>query len=397
MVVLLGPLRSAVRQKNLITSAPCSTSYVVVGGKPYCTKRGIMANFYELDFLAVETDKSGDAITLRYSVNGVTGVHVVDGGYLDTGDQVVEHIKKYYEVTHVDHVVLTHPDQDHANGLRKVLEELSVGTLWINRPWIYAEELLPRFETYTSADSLRRLLRSVYSATAELEELAIKKNIAICDPLQGALIGLFTVLAPSRARYLDLVVTSNKTPEPVEEGALAHIFDSVMKAAKSVTNFVKAAWGVETFPVDGTSNENEMSVVQYAELNGKRVLLTGDAGRDALNEAANFAPTIGLELPGIFEFQVPHHGGRHNVDTQVLDRWLGARLPDVPEETTWRAVCSAAKADKHHPRKSVIRAMMHRGAWFGATEGRTIHVSRGINREGWASIPQAAYPDEQEN
>ena len=55
-----------------------------------------MADYFEIDFLGVETAKSGDAITLRYSVNGTEGVHVVDGGYLDTGDQIVEHLKTYY-------------------------------------------------------------------------------------------------------------------------------------------------------------------------------------------------------------------------------------------------------------------------------------------------------------
>lgn len=78
-----------------------------------------MADYFEIDFLGVETAKSGDAITLRYSVNGTEGVHVVDGGYLDTGDQIVEHLKTYYGTTVIDHVILTHPDRDHANGLRK--------------------------------------------------------------------------------------------------------------------------------------------------------------------------------------------------------------------------------------------------------------------------------------
>jgi len=55
-----------------------------------------MADYFEIDFLGVETAKSGDAITLRYSVNGTEGIHVVDGGYLDTGDQIVEHLKTYY-------------------------------------------------------------------------------------------------------------------------------------------------------------------------------------------------------------------------------------------------------------------------------------------------------------
>lgn len=36
-----------------------------------------MADYFETDFLGVGTVKSGDAITLRYSVNGNAGVHVV--------------------------------------------------------------------------------------------------------------------------------------------------------------------------------------------------------------------------------------------------------------------------------------------------------------------------------
>lgn len=153
-----------------------------------------MADFIEIDFLAVETAKSGDAISVRYSVDGVTKVHVVDGGFLDTGDKMVEHLQTNCQTTHVDHVVLTHTDQDHVNGLRKVLEQCSVGCLWMNRPWLYAEELIDRFETYNSVDALRRRLRAAYQAAANLEELALEKNIPIKSPLQGVQIGAFTVM-----------------------------------------------------------------------------------------------------------------------------------------------------------------------------------------------------------
>lgn len=357
-----------------------------------------MADSYEIDFLPVETDKSGDALAIRYTVNGVTGVHVVDGGYLDTGDALVDHLSTFYGVTHVDHVVLTHPDQDHANGLRKVLENCSVGTLWINRPWLYADEIIGRFENYESVNALKSKLRSIYSATAALEDLALEKGIPIKSPLQGATIGPFHVLAPSPSRYKDLIVDSDKTPEAVEDNAisLSSILDELKKVVKSATNFVKSVWGAEAFPTSGTSSENEMSVVQYALINNRRILLTGDAGRAALAEAADYAPMVGLALPGIQEFQVPHHGGRHNVDTPILNRWLGAPLANAPASTTWNAVCSSAKADEHHPRKVVIRAMIHRGAWFGATEGRQICVSSGITRSGWTPLAQSEYPDEQE-
>lgn len=355
-----------------------------------------MSDFIEVEYLAVETDVSGDAITIRYSVNGQTLVHVVDGGYLDTGDKLVEHVKKWYGTSHIDNVVLTHPDRDHANGLRRVLELCTVGTLWMNRPWLYASELIDRFETYNSVDALRRKLRAVYSASAALEDLAIENGIPIREAFQGTSIGAFTVLAPSKARYLDLVVDSDKTPEASREGVLGDVFQGMGKLIKAAAQLVKGAWGNEYFPPSGTSAENEMSLVQYAYVFNKKVLLTGDVGREGLTEAANYAPNVGLVLPGIDAFQVPHHGGRHNVNTEVLDRWLGERLATQPDTTYWNATCSSAKADADHPRKSVVRAMLHRGAHFAATEGSDIRVSYGIVRDGWSPLPQADYPEDQE-
>jgi len=355
-----------------------------------------MSEYYEIDFLGVESAKSGDAITLRYKANGRETIHVVDGGYLDTGTKIVEHLNQFYGSVVIDHVVLTHPDQDHANGLRTVVETCEVRNLWINRPWEYADQLLPRFANYNSVEALKRKLRDVYSATAELETIALERGISINSPLQGAAIGEFTVLAPSLNRYLDLVAESGRTPEIVEDHGAGSIFERVALAAKAVTNYIRSVWGHETFPPTGTSNENEMSVVQTALLKGERILLTGDAGRETLKEAADYAEATGINLPGIDLFQVPHHGGRHNVSTEILDRLLGKRLSQQPEKTTFSAICSAAKADEDHPRKAVVRAMLHRGAHFSCTNGQVVRKANGIDRPGWRAIPQVAYPEDQE-
>ena len=62
-------------------------------------------------------------------------VVLIDGGFQETGDDVVTHIKSYYGTTLIDAVVSTHPDQDHVNGLHVVLDELIVEELWIHKPW----------------------------------------------------------------------------------------------------------------------------------------------------------------------------------------------------------------------------------------------------------------------
>ncbi|WP_198957623.1 hypothetical protein [Bradyrhizobium canariense] len=171
-----------------------------------------------------------------------------------------------------------------------------------------------------------------------------------------------------------------------------------MKLIEPVVSFIKAGWGSERFSSEETSVENEMSVVQFAYLNGHKIVLTGDAGRSALTEAAEFAPQAGLYLPGVDRFQVPHHGGRRNVSTELLDRWLGPRLaqllPDGQELFT--AMISAADEDAEHPRKAVRRAMLHRGALICTTEDGAFSVWNNAPYRGWGRVANKPYPDEQE-
>ena len=355
-----------------------------------------MNDFYEIDFLPVHTAKSGDAIAIRYRINGTWWVHVVDGGYTSTAPDLAAHLRQFYGTDIIQRVVVTHPDKDHAEGLAPILESFRVGELWMLRPWIYAQALLPHFARYNSAASLAARLRDEYPYIAELEEIATRRGIPIREPLQGEWIGPFRVLAPSLARYLQLVIASEKTPQQSTESV--GILSGLLNIAKPIIAFIKAGWGSERFSDEETSVENEMSVVQFANLTGHTIVLTGDAGRGALTEAAEFAPQAGLFLPGVTRFQVPHHGGRRNVSTELLDRWLGARLPQIlPDgQERFTAMISAAKEDEDHPRKAVLRAMRHRGALIGTTEDGVFTVFNNAPQRGWNSLRNKPYPDEQE-
>ena len=362
-----------------------------------------MADFFELDFLDVEAKKSGDAIALRYEVNGQQYIHVVDGGYLETGQKVLEHIRKYYDnAPHIDNVVATHPDGDHTAGLKAIVENHSIGALWINRPWLYVDELLPRFARYTNRDNLIRDLKKAFPNTTALEEIALRRGIPIHEAFQGNQIGAFTVMAPTRARYIEKIVDSEKTGVVAKVAGFvpeSTFMERVLLALQNAVNFVRSTWGDENFPAEDTSAENEMSVVQYARLCGETILLTGDTGREGLQEVINFAPFVGLTLPGIDRFQVPHHGSRRNVSTELLDKILGPRFDVRPTEGTikFTALISSAKEDEDHPRKAVVRAMHHRGAKVVSTEGTSIRShSNAPNREGWRVIESMPYPDDQE-
>lgn len=364
-----------------------------------------MADYFEIDFLSVGDNQSGDAITLRYERAGSTFVHVVDGGFQDDGPHVMAHLRKYYGGADVSHVVLTHPDGDHAGGLRTVLEECAVaprGGLWMLRPWLYARELLGHFARFTTVGGLERALREAYPNVAALEAIAQSRGIPIYEPFQGARIGEFTVLAPSKPRYLQLIVDSERTPKKAAQKASVGLYETLKMAAAKVVYYAKAAWGVEVFSTEPTSVENEMSVVQYTSLCDKRILLTGDAGRDGLSEAADFAPVIGLGLPGIDRFHVPHHGSRRNVSTEVLDRWLGPRLrQQLPEgQGQLSALISANPDDDEHPRRAVVRGLIHRGADVAQTTGRRGNYLRTAHNAPprYDTVPAQLlpYPEDQE-
>jgi hypothetical protein len=255
---------------------------------------------------------------------------------------------------------------------------------------------MPRRLRRKPFDGLARALREAYPNLGALEGIAIRRRIQVREPFQGHQIGSFWVMAPTPARFLELVVNSDKTPA---ESALASLFTGVQEAvtpvARQAAALVRTAWGEEYFPAGDTSNENEMGIVQYATLCGRTIMLTADTGRAGLRGVIEFASHVGLALPGINRFQVPHHGGRHNV--QLLDELLGPPLASRPADRSFTAVVSSAKEDEDHPRKSVVRAMYHRGAHVLTTEGASIRTSQNAPTLGWIAATPVPYPQEQED
>ena len=86
------------------------------------SRKAIMG--FEIDFLAVgDGEKSGDAIAVRWGNLSGSRVEqrilVIDGGTLEAGQNLVDHIKTYYKTDSVDAVISTHPDIDHACGLKE--------------------------------------------------------------------------------------------------------------------------------------------------------------------------------------------------------------------------------------------------------------------------------------
>ena len=354
---------------------------------------------YEVDVIGVgKESKSGDAIALRWgNLHGSRNeqkVVLIDGGFQETGQDVVNHIEKYYGTTIIDAVVSTHPDQDHVNGLHVVLDELTVKELWIHKPWEHNRGLAEKFlDGRVTDESIGRRLKESLNSAADLVAKAESQNIHIVEPFSGTSLhgqGQFRVLGPSREYYESLIPEFDGMPQAKapKSSLLAEITGSVVRAIKRFTS----TWGVDALDdEDTTSAKNNSSAITLLAVDGRYLLFTGDAGITALTYAADELDAVanGAELRFI---QIPHHGSRRNVGPAILDRLIGKPVRQG-ESRSISAIASTAKnGEPKHPRKAVMNAFTHRGASALATRGSTIrHSHDAPGRQGWSAVTPDDY------
>lgn len=338
---------------------------------------------YEIEFHPVgDGTKAGDAITIRYGQPGQYKVMVVDGGTEDSGNAIVKHIQSVYGAdTVISDIVSTHPDTDHCSGLRVILKDLPVERLWVHGLWHHAANMLNLFaDGRWTQEGLAQAIRKEYSIVEELITLASDKGAKVYEPFAGEKIGPFTVLSPTKEVYRHLVPQFRRTPEPNQEvlesrniwlgdahkGGFTGLLKSLVEA---VTNWIPETWNNEKLKEGAvTAAENETSTVLYGDFGDSVVLLTGDAGVNALNWATDNATSLGLDISKSRLIQVPHHGSRSNVTPSLLNRLIGPIQPEnSPEKKI--AIVSAPKDDAKHPRKMVLNAFKRRGAGVRSTQG----------------------------
>lgn len=345
---------------------------------------------FEVDFLPVG-DSYGDAIVIRYGDEGAGYyLHVVDGGRTDTADTIIKHINDYYPGYHINHMVVSHADNDHACGLIGVMKHFKVKHLWMNRPWLYAQQTLHHFHGNYTLQGLIDEMKERHSYLVELEELAKAQGTQIHEAFQGATIGQFTVLAPTRERYISLIPDLEKTPTSYKADSATTSFPLLKSILEAAKKWLEENWDVETLsenPQPPTSASNESCVVQYATLEEgkKRILLTADVGPVGLTEAADYAASLGFSYPTFV--QMPHHGSRHNVTPTVLNRWLGPKKAKGTESGT--AFCSIGANKPEYPRGQVKNAFIRRGfKVFANRKGMISHYSGAGHPNLYALTPE---------
>jgi beta-lactamase superfamily II metal-dependent hydrolase len=310
---------------------------------------------FEIDFLAVgEETKSGDAITLRFTRpdNGDLAHIVIDGGFQQTGDDVVAHIETYYKTDYVDLVVLTHPDGDHIGGLGTVLRELRVGTLVSHRPALH------RGQTLRASD-----------AVEELIELARTRNVVVNDaPWQGnhAFDRALLIAGPSEGFYETCIAEQLLEGKAAARATPGRLVEAMQRFSARVLS----AFPIETAFDDagGDNARNNSSMIIDLQLPDTRCVFTADAGVPAITEALDYLDAVGRTANQPALVQVPHHGSRHNLDRQTIERLLsGEAEPDYKGAMV--SISRAAANDPRYPSPRVCNAFGRRGYSVITTAG----------------------------
>jgi len=313
---------------------------------------------YEIEYIPVgDGKKGGDAIVLRFGnlmgPRNEQSIIVIDGGFKESGEQLVKHIRSLYGTDYVDLVVSSHPDADHASGLSVVLENLKVGQLDMHRPWEHATEIKSFFRhgRITASGLEDRLEKSLQHAS-DLEALANKNKIQIVEPFQGitGFGGVLQILSPSQEYYEALLANFKSTPEPIKSFG---IFAPIQKELSKAVKLIPDSWLFDILndDEDTTSAENNTSTIMLFNIDSHKLLFTGDAGKTALLNAIAYAEGLGISLTGMNFLDVPHHGSKRNLNSKILKRM----------NSTTAIISAPAQSDKH-PSKKVINALEKHGA-----------------------------------
>lgn len=326
---------------------------------------------FEIDILGVgEASKGGDAITFRYG--NLLGspveqrVIVVDGGYTKNGEELYDVITKKYKTKHIYIVILTHPDNDHVQGLKKLFEyeDIEVSNLIMHRPWKNQAVINADYtDGRITNNSIVERLKNTFNCAYELSCIAEKKKTKIIEPSVGSfnltMNAKFNILAPSDDWYLNKILESDKTPQCEGVEAKRKLF-----SADDEYEYCKEGEIVKwKYDDPHTTPINETSIVALFEYDNIRILFTGDVGREGLQLAVEEANRQGVLLNNLKIFITPHHGSRKNITPELMDNI----------KSTFTFLSTPKNGDPHHPSRRLVNKYIEKGHKLYSTNGYGMH------------------------
>ena len=215
---------------------------------------------------------------------------VYDCGHVKHAEYIETFLQANSTITSV-HIVVSHNDSDHTNGICGLLDWLSMRSKYLVK--VYTHQYLKHVDTILdkiddgrrNRESLKKALLAEFDNIKEIIEKAQELDYSIVEALKGTIVGSCTIVGPTVDEFTDVAAKAvdKRENDKIGEG---HAEETVMNAA---------------------------SVQLKCTLdNGKSILLCGDASPDYLQNLTTY-DTI----------QLPHHGQED--DAKAIFEKLGGK------------------------------------------------------------------------
>lgn len=278
-----------------------------------------------------------DAIVINYHDGFRWWTAVVDAGNVGDGCKIKKYIKHIENSKYViDYAFCTHPDKDHKGGFFDLLTDYQVQIckFVIRRPDTLMRN--DRRSILYKIGVLEYAAKAVYNHPTDstrnlIDEAKIYSQLI--EPILGNDIpGMpLAVIGPRHRFFQDACYEMATTFAELEDesNAVNYAEDEFPpeEEAKSVMDEVKEE-----------SPTNKSSLILLFHPENRCFLLAGDSCSATLADAVEDYP---LAIPGCV-LNVPHHGSKHNLTTEVIDSLRPSS-----------AVISA-RGSKKHPNRAVV-------------------------------------------
>ena len=321
---------------------------------------------YQVHFLELG---DADCIAIKYQKDAVSNacIALVDAGNVSDAPKIKKFLCTTFKSTRIDLAVCTHPDCDHKGGFFGLLADpaISIGELWVKHPAKYiGDEDFKRMKRRDSKwDACNRVYNHPSDASKNLIDLAdgrINPDGTRCRcwnvycGWRHAILPL-EVVGPSEDFYREVAVGL------VSDFAELNVEPDISDYDENDEISEEEAKSVIDSPdeVDKSFSNMGSIVLLFEPDSIRRILLTGDANSASLSDVYS---RIGTRASQCI-FKVPHHGSKHNLNSEVID-----------EMSPSAAIICAAGTSKH-PSRAVVQYLSKYCNVFSTHKGGLCYLS----------------------
>ena len=310
---------------------------------------------------------NADCLLVTRWTAGIATRILIDGGNAGDSDKVLGFLAAR-GATHLNHIVCSHPHDDHAAGLPAIIASKTIDfdQMWMHLPWKHVEfqaiDAAVR-KGKTTPQRVLRILRASVQSAQEIVQAVQKRNKPLTEPFEGKVVGFMTVCGPSEVYYAELLkeFTDFEKLAALEESLASDEQQNLLEekmantaVGKLILDETEAAAELGAAPTEPENNSSTILGTAYAN---HKLVFTADAGVPALERAS-----AAYDISKVRWMQIPHHGSRRNITKDLITLFS--------PQTAY----VSADGTRKHPRRAVVNAFKAANAKVFST-----HYPNGAN------------------